>query len=974
MTSHSPATDLSQDQPSLPNQHFSSWLRGQTTLFVSQIIAVLGIILFIAEEIYYVAHASEQGKLLDPQTVKLIVDYAHIAFITVFIVVLIKVLDDNDRGSYRVKLVYARVFKEPKGDEKSVNEILETSKDQLRKFKRRFLWFWIGMLFLYVAFALQHNYQARHKVRNEPASKEVTLSFDGKIHGEQKFKGELSLNVTDEAHGVTPGNHAGDDEKPDLKVVHVNLIFASITFIFNNLTLLSVFLCFLVMFIKPDEVKKERKYVAGACAVVGSLIVLFLWFLVSKWGTFMKDTAGTYASVFDALSGVINAVVLALLIARLDSKLVGLPPWLISILYSYAAVQPLFLVFELGHSELLATITTLVLIFVFMSKIYFFLIIFYALQTGKMLNYLTCFPILRKRAGVPRGLAAQRKSVFVQLAELGLSALRKPAEGYRRVRRWRALRRKRRTRLERAQALKTAREAHPQRIRDRLGLIVSVFLKRYSIPASEVIGWVAILYFFCAIISSQVLPETPHWGGGLWSDIVFVLRPPLSTAFGINVVHLVFLALMIVTLCLILEGNQFDRKTAAATARRIFNDQSEHEDLITEGKKQIKRFKKYFLYFWCVTFLLYAVFLFEPLIDLSGYKGSSWSPVIDPSGCEGPLWPLGVLGGHEEGTFGRMVQELLFPTLGFVFASLNLMYAYRCFVVLRSPAIDKSPGVTLEDPEMMHKHLEAKNKRLEARQKLLINYSTFGVYLLIAVYLLLLGFLSSGVATIGTLTETLRDYATMFDGVTGLLSAIVLALLIARMDSKLFSLPSRLIWLLFVYASIQSLYIIFAQTDPVLEMVREAVLHTALGLKICFFLIVAHSLQSGRMLNYLVSFPLLKERVDSIFENQFEIRLARVEDNEFTFLILKKNRLHYSAAETFESREKCDLAVEELRTLMKKSKPYGAPRHSAGTYWVEVRSGNKLLCESISLRSAEEALDLIDESMGKVPYCKYNRL
>lgn len=169
------------------------------------------------------------------------------------------------------------------------------------------------------------------------------------------------------------------------------------------------------------------------------------------------------------------------------------------------------------------------------------------------------------------------------------------------------------------------------------------------------------------------------------------------------------------------------------------------------------------------------------------------------------------------------------------------------------------------------------------------------------------------------------DYVTVFDGVTGLLSAIVVALLIARMDSKLFSLPSRLIWMLFTYASIQSLFIAFAQNAPVLQMVRTSVLTTALGLKICFFLIVAHSLQSGRMLNYLVCFPLLKERVDSIFENQFEIRLARAKDDEFSFSILKKNRLRYSAAETFESREKCDKAVEELRKLMKESGPYGVP-------------------------------------------------
>lgn len=316
-----------------------------------------------------------------------------------------------------------------------------------------------------------------------------------------------------------------------------------------------------------------------------------------------------------------------------------------------------------------------------------------------------------------------------------------------------------------------------------------------------------------------------------------------------------------------------------------------------------------------------------------------------------------------------MLEILLFPALEFLFASLNLMCAFWCFVVLHSPSFIRPPGLTLIDSDMMRNHFEAKHKRFEARQKLLINYSTFGVLLLIALYLLLLGFLGGPTLTGGTL----RDYATVFDGVTGLLSAVVLALLIARMDSKLFSLPSRLIWMLFAYASIQPLFIAFAQNAPVLKMVRTSVLTSALGLKICFFLIVAHSLQSGRMLNYFVSFPLLKERVNSIFENQFEIRLIPADDEKFTFSILKKNRLLYSAAERFDSREECDTAVVTLRELMAECGPYGAPRHSAGTYWVEVKSDEKLLCESIPLRSAEEALDLIDDSIGKVPNCKYNR-
>src|ERR1044071_8992566 len=103
---HTPALDVIQGQPPLPNQHFSSWLRGQTTLFVSQIVAVLGFVLFLGEEFYYLSHLKEQRELLEPLTITIMVDYAHVIFITLFILVLIRVLDDNERGSHRVKLVY----------------------------------------------------------------------------------------------------------------------------------------------------------------------------------------------------------------------------------------------------------------------------------------------------------------------------------------------------------------------------------------------------------------------------------------------------------------------------------------------------------------------------------------------------------------------------------------------------------------------------------------------------------------------------------------------------------------------------------------------------------------------------------------------------------------------------------------------------------------------------------------------------
>lgn len=174
-------------------------------------------------------------------------------------------------------------------------------------------------------------------------------------------------------------------------------------------------------------------------------------------------------------------------------------------------MQPLFLVFELTDSERLDTIATLVLIFVFISKIYFFLIIFYALQTGKMLNYLVCFPILRKRAEEPAGSADEHSSALRRLATHCISVKSWPTL------RWLArygllvpylcVRRHRRTRLKRANAPARSSRTYMTEMREWLGMAASRALRsRRSLDVSELIGGFTILYFFIFMISSQVSP------------------------------------------------------------------------------------------------------------------------------------------------------------------------------------------------------------------------------------------------------------------------------------------------------------------------------------------------------------------------------------------------------------------------------------------------------------------------------------
>lgn len=930
MTSHTPAIDLSHDQQPLPNQPFSSWLRGQTTLFVGQIVAILGIISFLASMIYYVLHLGDKSKFLQPKYLRLVIDYAHVVFIAVFILVLFKVLDDNDRGSYRVRLVYERIFGKHEGN---FQDELKTCKDQLKNFKRRFLWFWIGMLVLYVIFACQHSYYLA-----TAGSGETSAHYAGAFSSSEKngrdgkeesfeFEFDLSFRIGGEAKALTSESGKDKPGKPDPKLLSFEesakqLAFPILAFAFNNFTLWSIYLCFLVMYISPDEYippaegeksegkksegeKRYRKYRRNSGIIILGLTLLFPALVYFKRGALTADEWTAYSSIFDALSGVINALVLALLIARLDSKLVGLPSWLISILYSYAAVQPLFLVFELEKPDVLQGVAVFVLFFVFISKIYFFLIIIYALQTGKMLNYLFCVSTLRERT--------------------------KPSKA------------------------------------PRDGLLLNI---------SKVLGLGAAVYFFLSLIVPGMLPKDPatqnvttRWVSDfLGPQDWWIKEPAVQNVFirwvsyflrpedwWIDVGQIIAVLAIIVILWLALRRNDYEKDVVAGAAQRIFGEVPEHAHSAVEVKEQLRKFKKYFLCFWFVTLFLYIIFLLDHLqIRFCFDKAGSLAVTSKFSGiildCGDKYLPSYLTG---------IARVLPYPFIKFVLATLNIMFIFWCFAVLHTPAF---------------------GERAAVRQRLMFNYSRFVILLLIAVFPLLL-FLTGGPKWD---EGKLSGYATVFNGVTGGLSAIALALLIARMDSSLFGLPRWSIRALFAYAAIQPLFIVFALNVAVLNMVQRSTLAAALLLKICLFLIVVHSLRSGKLTNYLVCFPFLRDRVDSIFENQFEIALARAEHNLYTFSILKKNKAYYSTALRFESRRACDEYVDDLRKWMKDKAPYWPPEQAkgayrvdqaSGTYWVEVRSPllGYLMCESIPLRSKEEADEMISESREKIPHCKYTR-
>jgi len=946
MTTHAPTLPVPHGQPTLPNQPFFSWIRTETALFLSQIAAIFAFAYGLTSLAYYTLGArKETGEtgLFDPATIKMAVDYVHIAVIAVFIMVLIRYLDDNTSGSYRVGMVFKRVFRDDldtgkRSDEPRENQTTAqpamTPEDErikrLRKFKRRFLWFWCMMLLLYVVFAWDHSYAwvSSRNTATEPESYRLVWEPTSDSGDKNRAESTGSSGTTEKGTtqkrlpNATIGRYETRAVPPKGKqdadpVDRRTIAFAFLEFFFNNISLLMVYFCFLSMYLplhSPDTTKRrQRNHLAISFTVISVFTFLYIFLVFAKWRLTVGDFRAVNA-VFDALSGTMNAVVLALLIARLDSKLIGLSSRLIGVLYSYAAVQPLFVAFAQGPTSVLEGITASVLVFVLISKIYFFLIIMYALQTGRMLNYLACFSELSERAANSTKPDCEK----VQAASLSGKSDNKIMRVFDSA----------------SEIAYLAWRTGPEWIRNRRERLSEWMRSERCLTVSTRLGLLSVglfLVFLFLYLASRQLSADAVAGRRNWTNI------------GVDVVQLVVVTSVSMVLFLVRKDNSCHHDTVKQTANDVFTKKEELNSTETldfstyrpsVAVDQVRKFKEYFFWFWIATWFLYVVLLLDEL-----FAKSTGAP--DNIQLE----------------IAQAARVLFFPFLSFLFGTLNLLFVFWCFVILQSPAYD--PRSTL-------------------RQKLLINYSSFVIALIISAYLVLASFAVGR----GSYKHTLIGYATVFDGLTGILSGIALALLIARLDSKLFRLRPPLVSILFIYAAIQPLFVVFELEKLVFGTIETAVLLAAMGLKVSFFLIVAYALQSGKMLNYLVCFPFLKERVDSIFENQFEIRTSTIdrEPKKYTFSIWEKNKLVYSTGRDFDTREEVDWQVELLHDLMPKfrsEQQKHQPKPVAGTYWVEIRhpdDHNKLVCESIPLRSADEREELIKESIQNIPHCKYNRL
>lgn len=293
------------------------------------------------------------------------------------------------------------------------------------------------------------------------------------------------------------------------------------------------------------------------------------------------------------------------------------------------------------------------------------------------------------------------------------------------------------------------------------------------------------------------------------------------------------------------------------------------------------------------------------------------------------------------------------PFLRFALNNLGLLALFCCFAVLYSPSYKSGS----------EKYGEASNNL----RKSLVNYAVLAVVVFTASFPLL-------VFSIRPLTQSnLWNYSSVFNAVSGTLNAVVLALLIARLNSTLLGLHSYMIFLLYPYSAIQTFFVLFDLQSDLFQDMLAWVLIIVFVIKLFFFLITSYAIETGRILNYLFCLPFLTTLVNSVFDNQFEIKTHREGEHSFTFSITRKGLLVYFTDTSSSTRRECDRKIDRLRTLMENSQQYRA-REICGTHWIEVRdSDDDILCQSTGHKSENEVAELAEESIEKIPYCKYDR-
>src|SRR6185369_12047144 len=304
--SHGPGFPKIEPSSTLPNPTFLVWLKSQTALFVSQIVGLFSVLLSLT---YYGSHLYEDYEkdraVIESvnRNIQLFVDYSHVAILFIFIVWLIKVLEDNDRGRYRVGLVYKQVFNEPLTQAQR-SSLRRTSKLQLRQLKKYFLCFWCVMWVLYIVFTFKHTTQPISSPESPIDGIAAIKCPDAKSENElyNCYQIATPAGSTETISIPCAEGFEGNCYKfADTKLTGTDIFKRSAypvsVFALNNFSLWFAFLCFTVLYLPSPDKKTQNKQ--RRLVYFSGLIILMLTLslpLLLSMGSRVSITASSLTS------------------------------------------------------------------------------------------------------------------------------------------------------------------------------------------------------------------------------------------------------------------------------------------------------------------------------------------------------------------------------------------------------------------------------------------------------------------------------------------------------------------------------------------------------------------------------------------------------------------------------------------------------------------------------------------------------
>ncbi len=154
---------------------------------------------------------------------------------------------------------------------------------------------------------------------------------------------------------------------------------------FNNLASIFLILAFVIVSVpakNPYKTHIQNREKLFAALIVMTLAEFALRFIAQR-NSWDANEMENLNLTFYMLSGCVGSIATAQLIGRLDSKLIGTKQWVLIAMYTYAAIQPFFPLFE-KYKDILTPILYLALFL----KIVLVLFVFWIISDNKLFYYL----------------------------------------------------------------------------------------------------------------------------------------------------------------------------------------------------------------------------------------------------------------------------------------------------------------------------------------------------------------------------------------------------------------------------------------------------------------------------------------------------------------------------------------------------------------------------------------------------------